>query len=68
MFVVSPQEDCLILSARSELDALDQMLDQQQRQLADRVSASSDILDAAIPVTFTKVKRLVFVKLKNLAL
>ncbi|XP_076814593.1 E3 ubiquitin-protein ligase TRIM23-like [Clavelina lepadiformis] len=48
------QEDCLILSARSELDALDQMLDQQQRQLADRVSASSDILDAAIPVTFTK--------------
>jgi len=52
-----PQDDCTVLSARSEVEALDHMIDQQQRQFAEQTFAAADVLDPAIPVTFTKVKR-----------
>ena len=53
--VAFAQDDHAILRSRSDLDALDQMLDQQQRQFTDQVHSNSETLDPAIPVTFTKV-------------
>nr|CAB3267237.1 ZF(Bbox/RING)-4 zinc finger protein [Phallusia mammillata] len=52
------QNDCTVLAARSEVEALDHMFDQQQRQFSEQTSAASDALDPAIPVTFTKDNRI----------
>nr|NP_001071903.1 zinc finger protein [Ciona intestinalis]BAE93287.1 zinc finger protein [Ciona intestinalis] len=55
---VSHQDDCSILASRSEVDALDHMLDQQQRQFTEQTVAASETLDPSIPVTFTKDNRI----------
>ena len=54
------QDDYSILRSRSEVDVLDHMLDQQQRQFADLVHSTVETLDPAIPVTFTKVQSTVW--------